>query len=103
MSQIYLLGREDREGLARILSGEIGRLMYDEEVFGWNRPYIPDEMPTLRIELYAEEDPAFDKVFTSEVMPCDIDPQEMWETIKKLEAEYVEETPTVCHKIRWTQ
>lgn len=66
MSQIYFLGREDRDGLALRSTGRIGRLTFDEEVGGWDNMNTEGHQPEFArrgIQLDVSED-AFGKVFT---------------------------------------
>lgn len=69
MSNIYLLGREDTEGL-RLLH-QPRKLCFDQEVGGWDTtadPLVEEfarQQAQLGLELFVDEDdPVFDKVFT---------------------------------------
>lgn len=43
MSNIYFLGRDDRDGLDRLQSANRGLLTFDAEVGGWDSPGHNDE------------------------------------------------------------
>jgi len=98
MSEIYFLGREDREGLALLQSGRMGVLTYDAEVGGWNRLHTDNvvvgghgevllgnpSMPNVRNkEIYDAMEPAL-HVFAShtpEKSSTEVKEDEPWPTI----------------------
>jgi len=91
MSQITFLGREDREGLARLMTRR-PVLLYDEEVGGWDTLYTNDgSQPEFRrLQLHTEDEPTFDRVFAA---PLD--------ELEALPSPWTEAKPSVCYQIRW--
>ena len=91
MSQITYLGREDREGLARLTTRR-PILLFDAEVGGWDTPYAFDgSQPEFRrMELYTEDEPAFDRVFAAAL-----------DEVPPPSAIDGEQKPSVCYQIRW--